>query len=250
MQWKYCTRSSRIGCKATVDTDGWVRPGKGKRGRGKTRAVAAGGTLDSTASGSEASGRLGELQKDIGYLEAFPVPAGLGVAHVDEQLVALRVQRDAAAAALAADTEAGAQRAVSERDLEAMRGLFVQLRTLPTAHTGGSFARAWEGTMEQLAAVEALFFAPESKAQLQQRERRGDSCPLDGGAVDSDSDADLLEPQPAEERGQAARRGPAAGGWTKVAPGLISSPATEAADLGPLATVTLVAAEAQGRRIL
>ncbi|CAK0906692.1 unnamed protein product, partial [Prorocentrum cordatum] len=270
------------------------------------------------------AGDMGELQKAIEYLEAFPAPSGLGVAHVDEQLVPLRAQRDAAAAALAADREAGLsraaklrreaysvsraekkaagarralvdaakavadaeaelqeaqekrvraeeqqsaaqerfnsleaaaaqardgqERAVSERDLEATRGLFVQLRTLPTAHTAGNFARAWESMMEQLAAVEALFSAPECKTQLQQRERWGDSCPLDGGAVGSDSDIDLLEPLPAEERGQAARRGPAAGGWTKVAPGLVSSLAAEAADLGPLATVTPVAVEAQGRR--
>eukprot|EP00959_Pyramimonas_sp_CCMP1952_P295488 6180263-Pyramimonas_sp.AAC.1 len=90
--------------------------------------------------------------------------------------------------------------------------------------------------MEQLAAVEALLTGPECKVPPLQRERWGDSCPLDGGAVDSDSNMDLLEPQPAEGRGQAARRGPAAGGWTKVAPGLVRALEAEAADPVPLAT--------------
>ena len=130
---------------------------------------------------------------------------------------------------------------MSPNDLEAVRGLFAQLRKLPTAHEAGNFTDAWQITMQQLDAVEAtLPLAQESPVQAP-RQRWGDRrAPIDGGAVDSDSDVELGEVQPAEERGQAERRGPARGGWPKVkaAAGLelAEEGRLEAADVGPLAT--------------
>ncbi|CAK0900890.1 unnamed protein product, partial [Prorocentrum cordatum] len=64
---------------------------------------------------------------------------------------------------VALEEKAAAAKATHERlqvpagDLEAMRGLFLQLRTLPLAHLAGNFARAWELTMQRLQAVEGMF---------------------------------------------------------------------------------------------
>ncbi|CAK0821410.1 unnamed protein product, partial [Prorocentrum cordatum] len=133
---------------------------------------------------------------------------------------------------------------VSEGDLEAMRGLLLQLRRLPTARPAGNFARAWELTMEQLQAVDEMFAPQEPAAPKRPRARWGGCCPVDGGAVASDSDADLeLDSQPAAERGQAGRRPAAAGPRPRVAPSAVQELAAAAADAGPLATLASSGAE-------
>ncbi|CAK0795597.1 unnamed protein product, partial [Prorocentrum cordatum] len=58
---------------------------------------------------------------------------------------------------------------VSDSDLEAMRGFFLQLRTLPTAHSAGNFARAWELTMQHLQAVEWMLALHGSEATCDQQ---------------------------------------------------------------------------------
>jgi len=187
--------------------------------------------------------------------------AGIEAAHAqleqaEEQRQAAQERLDNLEAVAAAARDSQESRPVSSDDLQAVRGLFVQLRTLPTAHTAGNFTDAWQVTMQQLAAIEALLpLAQEAPVQAP-RQRWGDRrAPIDGDGLDSDSDVELGEPQPAEERGQAERRGPAKGGWPKVqsAAGraLAEEGRLEAADLGPLATAAPgPAAAAASRRQL
>ncbi|CAK0828082.1 unnamed protein product [Prorocentrum cordatum] len=303
-----------------------MRPGKGKKGRRRARAVAAAATASAAGSDagapagqgggadSYASGCLAKLQRDIKYLEGYPCLSGGSAGFVEEQLVALRAQRDVLAAALAADKQASLSRAaklrreahtasraekklavadaeadlqaaheklaqaeeqhkaakerfdtlesalaeagheclqVTEVDLAAMRGLFVQLRTLPSAQTTGNLARAWEFTMQQMSAVQAMLPLAQSSPVPPARESWSDSCPLDGGEVDPASDVDLVETQPSVERGRLGRRPPASEAWAKVSPGPVRELAEEAADVDPLATVpSVAAAEAASKRAL
>ncbi|CAK0794235.1 unnamed protein product, partial [Prorocentrum cordatum] len=89
-----------------------------------------------------------------------------------------------------------------------------------------------------LQAVEGLFALQETAAEKKPRDRRGDCCPIDGGAIGSDSAAEReVEAQPAAARGQAERRGPAAGPWQRVPQSAVRELAAEASDAGPLATV-------------
>ena len=353
-QWNYCTRQACLACQTSappwavrrtaaqpvVDAEGWVRPGRGKKGRRKARGAAAAATdaageaADSGGDGSSrqgraASSRLAVLQEAIAHAEAAPRLGGESEQLQDQQLELLRAQRDEEAAAAAEGKEAGLTRAaklrreaasasrnerqvakarralqeadqakeeaeaaieaahaklelaeeqrqtaqerldnleavaaearesqesrpVSIDDLQAVRGLFVQLRTLPTAHTAGNFTDAWQVTMEQLAAIEALLPPPQEEPVQTPRQRWGDRRPpIDGDGLDSDSDVELVE-QPAEERGQAERRGPAKGGWPKVqsAAGraLAEAGRLEAADLGPLAAAAAAPATAAASR--
>ncbi|CAK0884390.1 unnamed protein product, partial [Prorocentrum cordatum] len=142
----------------------------------------------------------------------------------------------------ALEEEAAAAKATQERlqvsagDLEATR-VFLQLCTLPAAHSAGNFARACELTAQQLQAAERMFSLQEPAVEKQPRERWGDCCPIEGGAIDSDSHAELeVDVQPTAERGQAERRGPAAGPWPRVPQGAVRELVAEASDVGPLAT--------------
>ncbi|CAK0828959.1 unnamed protein product [Prorocentrum cordatum] len=244
------------------NADGFVQAGKCKKGS------------QGLASGCAAV--PSELQRAIEHLEAFPSPGGGGDEFVAERLADLRAQKEEAAAALAADKEAGlspaarlrkaantaskaerkaagARKALAaatseaseaEATLQAAHDRLedaelcqreaqdhptaveeeaanakasqerLRTRTIPTAHSVGNFARALELTTQQLQAEEEMLVLQEPEATARPRKRWGDSCLLDGGDIDSDSDIDLGPPaQPAAERGQAQRRPPAAGPW-------------------------------------
>ncbi|CAK0811055.1 unnamed protein product, partial [Prorocentrum cordatum] len=93
-----------------VDEQGWVRTGKGKKGRRKARAAAA--AAAALGNGSDAGFAEG---RDIEYLEGFPSVGGGHAGLVEEQLAALRAQRDELAASLAADKKTGFSRAAKLR---------------------------------------------------------------------------------------------------------------------------------------
>ncbi|CAK0863309.1 unnamed protein product [Prorocentrum cordatum] len=136
---------------------------------------------------------------------------------------------------------------IFEADLQAVRGLFLQLRTLPSARQTGNFADAWRSTMQQLEAVDWRFADRDSSSGVSTREHTYDSSPLD---VDEDSDVELMgELAPASERGQAERRGSAAGVWPQVPRSALQELMAEASDLGPLATAPPSRAAAPGGRL-
>ncbi|CAK0877273.1 unnamed protein product [Prorocentrum cordatum] len=98
--------------------------------------------------------------------------------------------------------------------------------------------------MQQLEAVEGRFADRDSSSGAPTRERTCDSSPLD---VDEDSDVELMgELVPASERGQAERRGSAAGVWLQVPRSVLQQLVAEASDLGPLAIVPSSRAAAPG----
>ena len=133
----------------------------------------------------------------------------------------------------------GQQQQVSPGDMQALWGLFSQLRALPTARAE-NFSSSWASTMQQLQAVEDMFTKEEGQARPNPRERWGDSCPMDDPVlVDTDSDVDPPElEQPAADRGQAARQGAAAGPWKQPQPRLVRELAAAAADGRPPAART------------
>ncbi|CAK0788408.1 unnamed protein product [Prorocentrum cordatum] len=262
------------------DAEGFVKAGKGKKGR----------------KGS----RLAELERAIAHLEACSSLGGEGDAFAAERPAARRAKKDRAAADLARDkgparqsvgrrphakaleaadaavaaAEEAAQAAadrlaeaeerrtkarekvadleeeaaaamikqerlqVSQDGLQAVRGLFFQLRTFPTARQAGNIAGAWRSTTQQLQAVEGQFADRESSPATSARERWSDACPVDGGELDSDSDLDLAGgAAPAAERWQVERPPPASGPRSRVPRSAVRELVAEARDPGPVTTV-------------
>ena len=144
------------------------------------------------------------------------------------------------------DLEADAQEARERQERprapadagELLHGLFLQMRHLEAAYDAGNFATAWAATLEQVDAVEELLevqAAPTAAEAPAARQAWAESCPMEH---DFDDDpAELAAPQPAAERGQAERRGAAAGAWPRggrVQRHLVQELAAEGADVAPL----------------